>query len=106
MSGDWIGLFPQGVNKATWSVSVAAAINTGTYSLSVPNSPGTAYNFGYVRNGYILSYSSLVTCLAAPSSYPTPAPSTPTVTPTLFPTAFTGSFYFVDLYITVLTFIS
>ena len=90
ISGDWIGLFAQNVYWATWSSSIVAGSSTGTYSLTVPNSPGTQYLFYYVRNGYMNSASSLFMILAAPSNAPTPFPTAPTLFPTPQPSSFAG----------------
>ena len=92
ISGDKIGLFAQNVYTATWSSSIVAGSSTGTYSLTVPNSPGAQYLFYYVRNGYMNSASSLFMILAAPSNAPTPFPTAPTLFPTPQPSSFSGAY--------------
>ena len=93
-NGDWIGLFVQGVYTASWYANVAAGVNSGTYSLTMPNTPGPMV-FSYIRNGYVATSSSVITCLAAPSGYPTPFPTAPTLFPTPQPTSFAGGNYYI-----------
>ena len=65
ISGDWVGLFVKGGYTAYWSSSVTGGLSTGTLNAKMPNSPGTVYNFGYVRNGYIIGYSTVITCTSS-----------------------------------------
>ena len=67
ISGDWIGLFVQNVYSASWSTSVTAGITSGTVTATMPNYPGTHYILMFVRNGGIISSSSLILCTSTSS---------------------------------------
>ena len=67
ISGDWIGLFVQNVYSASWWTNVATGSSGGSFSLAMPNNPGTEYNFIYVRGGYVNSVSSLILCTSTSS---------------------------------------
>ena len=65
VSGDWIGLFVKNVYTASWYTYVSGGLLSGTVTATMPNSPGTQYNFIFVRSGYANSYSSLITCTSS-----------------------------------------
>jgi len=86
MNGDSIGLIRQSTSTVVWSVTVSAGFNGGTFSAVMPNSPGSLYNFVYLRNGVDMGHSTSITCVLAPTA-------APTVTPTQSPTDLSGEIY-------------
>ena len=46
---------------------MTAGLTSGTITATMPSSPGTQYNFIYVRNGGIISTSSLILCTSTSS---------------------------------------
>ena len=46
---------------------MTSGLTSGTITATMPSSPGTQYNFIYVRNGGIISTSSLILCTSTSS---------------------------------------